>query len=389
MLYYYLTLHHTTPHHNSFSFSFSHHTTLYYITLHLVLVLTSHHTTLIPHHTTLHYTTLSHTTPPSHTTPHNTTLHYHTAEQHILKSMGGDYDGDLYLLIGDPDIVTPLCAVQGVNFTGGRGAKTRSAKGVKIGVEKGLNVCVDNDDVINSESNGNNLPVLSSDSNTSNGSTKEDSGKSHKLNSIPTSTSTSCSTSVSSVASETTSLPPKPSSESSQECSLGAVVQPSEEHNSPQRTIFNFDFNFATCPSPEPGPSHMLKIPSKIPEVIQVLPNIENLKLSDKSSNDNNNNNKSIIIINGINSVSNVNDINHSNEMEANNKHYDRESNNHDRSKNSNNNNNNNFNRNTCAAPVPVSSYLQIPQGIPSRALNLLTTPPSQLTPSEFSEVRK
>ena len=342
----------------------------------------AHHTITLPCTTFLHHTSFSsshYTTPPSHTTSHHTTLHYHTPEQHILKSIGGDYDGDLYLLIGDLDIVKSLCAVQGVNFTGGRGAKTRSDNGVEIG----LNVCVDNDDVIKSGNNGNIHSAFSSDSNISNGSTREESVISHKLSGIPTSSSSSTSTSVSSVASKTTPLAPKPSSECSQECSLETVVQPSEEHSSPQKTIINFDFNFATCPSPEPGPSHLLQIPSKIPELIQVLPNIEILNLSDEFINENDHDNS-----NNIYDINNLNDIDNSNDDEDYNNNYNGDSNNYDRNKNNNNNSNNNCNTITCASPVPVSSYLQIPQGIPSRALNLLTTPPSQFTPSEFSEVR-
>ena len=349
------------------------------------------------HTITLPYTTFS----------HHISLHNHTPEQYILHSMGGDYDGDLYLLIGDPDIVTHLCAVQGVNFTGGRGARTRPDNGVQIEVKIEPNVCVDNDGV---SDNGNDVASISSASKTLNSSIRENSVKSHNnLDCIPTSSSTSTSTSVSSVASKTTSLPPKPSTESSQECTLGTALQPSEELSSPQKTIFHFDFNFATCPSPEPGPSHLLKIPSKIPELTQSLPNIANLKLSYKINNDNEDN-KNHDNIDNINNIDNIDSINHSNDNEDYNKYHDPRSNNYDKdnnnnnnNKNNNNNNNNNnnknnnnnnnninnFNTNTYASPVPVSSHLQIPQGIPSRALNLLFTPPSRLTPSDFSEVRK
>ena len=315
-------------------------------------------------------------------------LFFHLIDQHVLHNMGGDYDGDLYLLVGDCDIVTPLCAAQGVPFTEYRKAKTRSDDPVK----KNINVFVENNVVIHSEKNvlfvplsrKNVLcvpinPIKSEEENK-----KEISFKSDNFCGNPKSTSTS--TSTSNFAPTPTPLSTTSSSERSQDTFLGTAEEPSKERSSPQKEVFHFDFNFATCSSPIPdrGPPQSLKIPEKIPFLAQVLPNIKSLSISEitiKNNDDDNNDNKARAIrhhnSNGNNPTSNTNKLININD------------NGNEKSNNNCNNNDNNINPMTYASPALTSSHLNRPQGITSRALILLSTPPSLLSQKDFDEVRK
>ena len=299
--------------------------------------------------------------------------------------MGGDYDGDLYLLIGDCDIVTPLCAAQGVPFTEYRKAKTRSDNPVKIK----LNECVKNDDVIHSKRNvpyvpisEKNVPCVPIDSiKSEEKNEKEISFKFDNLCRNPKSTSTSTST----FAPTPTPLPLEIALERSPDTFLGTAEELSKEYSSPKKEVFHFDFNFATCSSPIPdrGPPQSLKIPETIPLLTQVLPNIITLSLSEitvKNNDDCENNDKdeakNNYNCNNNNPNSYANEFIHDNNQSNNNC-------------NNNCNNNNVINPVICASPALTSSHLHRPQGISSRALTLLSTPPSLLSQKDFNEVRK